>query len=202
MSFRALVLALAGGLWLVGSALAEDRAAPKTPALPDLPIRFGGPFALTDHHGEPRTDRDFRGRFMLIQFGYTFCPDICPISLDTMSTALDLLGAAAEQVQPIFISVDPERDTPAALAEYVEHFHPRLLAMTGTEQAVRAVAKAYRVHRHKVVPDGTDPADYLVDHGSITYLMGPDGCFVTLFPYATTAEVMAEAIGRHLDAGS
>ena len=160
------------------------------------PVSFGGPFTLTDHTGRRVTDRDFRGSWLLVQFGYTGCPDLCPLSLGTLAQALDLLGpAAAARVQPLFITVDPARDTPAALAGFVPSFHPRLLGLTGSEPEIRGVAKAYRVHRRKVLADPARPDGYLIDHGSFTYLMGPDGRFVTLFPYGAPAQRMAEVIG-------
>ncbi len=185
--------------WLV---MVFGLAAPTFAAEPlALPVKFGGPFELIDHTGAVTGSRDFRGKFMLIQFGYTYCPDICPIGLDTMAAALDRLGDAAGDVQPIFITVDPARDTPEQLASFVVHFHPDLIGLTGSEADIQKVAKAFKVHRRKVVPRNADAADYMVDHGSITYLMGPDGRFVTLFPYGTTATFMAEAIKSYLDQG-
>ncbi len=162
------------------------------------PMSFGGPFALTDQNGVSRRGTDFRGAFLLVQFGYTACPDLCPLGLDTMARALDALGPAAARVQPLFITVDPARDTVTALAAFVPAFHPRLLGLTGSEAEIATVARAYRVHRRKVLPDPARPDDYLVDHGSFTYLMGPDGGFVTLFPYGTSDEAMAQTIARHL----
>ena len=161
---------------------------------------FGGPFELTDHHGQTRTDADFRGDFMLVAFGYTNCPDICPTTLQLMTSALELLGPEAERLQPLFITVDPARDTVDALAAYMRHFHPRLLGLTGSEAEVRAAAKAYKVHRRKVIlPEASGPDDYLVDHGSNLYLMGPDGGFLTLFHFrATSAEDMAAIVRKYL----
>ncbi len=194
---RALLAGLAAGL-LGGPAGAHDRQAGPGPH-PDFPIAFGGPFSLVDQDGVPRTDQDFRGRFLLVFFGYTQCPDICPTDLQTMAAALDILGDAAERVQPLFISVDPARDTQRRLKAFVARFHPRLVGLTGSEGQVRAAARAYRVHRFKVVPaDSSGPDDYLASHSSITYLMGPDGSFLTLFPHDTTAESMATAIRRYL----
>jgi protein SCO1/2 len=164
------------------------------------PIGFGGPFTLTDHTGRRRSDTDFRGSWLLLQFGYTSCPDICPLSLDALSAALDALGPSGGRVQPLFVTVDPARDTPAVLAGFVAAFHPRLLGLTGSEAEIAAVAKAYRVHRRKIVADPAHPEDYLVDHGSFTYLMGPDGAFVTLFPYGTEAAAMARALKSYLGA--
>lgn len=162
-----------------------------------FPISFGGPFSLIDHNGAARTDRDFRGRFLLVLFGYAHCPDICPTGLQRMADALDLLGRDGARVQPIFITVDPARDTAQVLKSYVAAFHPRLVGLTGSEAQVRAAARAYKVHRRKLRdPDGGDA--YLVDHSSITYLMGPDGAFVTLFPHNAEAEFMARAIRRYV----
>ncbi|MGF1607883.1 MAG: SCO family protein [Kiloniellales bacterium] len=173
-------------------------AAGQTPAA-GFPVTFGGPFSLVDHRGRPRSDSDFRGRFLLIYFGYTTCPDICPTNLQIMADALDLLDDKADQVQPLFITVDPARDTVQRIQDYIDHFHPRLIGLTGSEAQVRAAAKAYRVHRSKLVLADAAPEDYLVNHSSITFLMGPDGAFVTLFPHDTEAEAMAAAIAKYLD---
>ncbi len=174
-------------------------APPKKP--PPLEALFGGPFALTDHHGRAVTDETFRGRFALLYFGYTFCPDLCPTNLLTMAEALEALGPAGERVQPLFVTVDPARDDPAALRDYMAHFGPRFLGLRGTPAQTRAVLKAWRVHRRKV-PAGTggDAGDYLVDHATLTFLMGPDGRFRTLFPHDTQAGAMAAALRRYLAA--
>ena len=165
-----------------------------------LPLTFGGPFTLVDHDGVKRTDRDFHGKFLLVYFGYTYCPDICPTGLQTIADALDTLGSKAARVRPVFVSVDPARDTPAVLKDYVENFHPSTVGLTGTEAQVRAIARAYRVHRSKVItPDMKDDDDYLVTHSSITYLMGPDGSWKTLFPHGTSAQKMAKALARYLN---
>lgn len=191
---------LAFALLLTGSAFVDTVAADEPPgngptAMSDL---FGGSFSLIDHDGARRTEKDFRGQFTLIYFGYATCPDICPTGLQTMARALDLLGEPAARVQPLFVTVDPARDRPDVLKGYVAHFHPRLIGLTGTEAEVRAIAKAYRVHRRKVlVPDSAED-HYLVDHASIAYLMGPDGKYLTLFPHGTDAGRMAEVLGRYV----
>lgn len=159
---------------------------------------FGGPFDLVDHHGRRRTDADFAGKWRLMFFGYTGCPDICPLDLAVIGEALVRLGPAGDAVQPLFVTVDPARDTPPVLAAFVTGFHARLVALTGTERAIAVTAKAWRVHRHKVIVDRARPDDYLVDHGTLTYLMRPDGSFATLFPHGTSAEVMAERLARQL----
>jgi protein SCO1/2 len=159
---------------------------------------IGGPFTLVDQNGKARTDAEFRGRYMLIYFGYTFCPDICPTELQTISDALDTLGDKAAAVQPIFISIDPERDTEDTMKQYVSHFHPRLIGLTGTAAQIAAAAKAYRVYYAKVPVKGGGKNDYLMDHSGLVFLMGPDGRYLTHFTPQTTPDQMAQAIAKHL----
>ncbi len=170
-----------------------------TAAAPPAPLEalFGGSFALTDHNGRAVTDRTFRGRFTLLYFGYTFCPDLCPTNLLTMADALEALGPDAAQVQPLFVTVDPARDDLPALRDYMAHFGPHFLALRGTPAQTRTVLKAWRVHRRKVPPEA-DADDYLVDHATLTFLMGPDGRFRTLFPHDTRPEAMAATLRRYL----
>ena len=160
--------------------------------------RIGGPFSLVDHHGKSLTEADFRDRYMLVYFGYTFCPDVCPTSLTTMADALNILGSEADDVVPVFITVDPERDTPEHLSMYVGHFHPRLVGLTGSAEQVNAAAKVYRVYFAKAREDGADADEYLMDHTSIVYLMGPDGAFRAHFTHQTDAETMAKRIREFL----
>lgn len=167
-------------------------------ALPVLPRLFGGPFALTDHDGRAVTDQDFAGRHMLVYFGYTYCPDVCPTDLTGMAAALDTLGPLTDKLQPLLITVDPGRDTVAVLREYAGAFHPSLLGLTGSEAEVAAVARAYRVHRRVFRLEGAAKKDYLVDHSSLAYLMGPDGKFVTMFPHGTTPERMVDVLRKYL----
>ncbi len=160
---------------------------------------IGGPFRLVDQFGRERSDDEFRGRQLLVFFGYTHCPDICPTGLATLSAALDLLGGAAAKVQPIFITLDPGRDTVAAMRLYAENFHPRLIALTGAPAKVRAAAKAYRVYYSRVgAKDGAEDDDYLVDHSTFTYLVGADGRYLTHFRHGTPPEKMAAAIRKAL----
>ena len=193
-------LALAGVLALGAIAAAGPASGASAPGLPPpLTALFGGPFNLTDHNGAARSDKDFRGRFMLIYFGYTYCPSICPANLQHMAGAMDALAGQAARVVPIFISVDPGRDTPEVLKEYVANFGDSFIGLTGTGAQVAKAARAFRIHARKVMPAGeTDTSAYLVDHSSITYLMGPDGKFVTLFPHNTPGKVMAERIKKYL----
>ena len=159
---------------------------------------IGGPFTLIDQNGKPTTDLDFKGRYMLVYFGYTYCPDICPNSLTTMSDALDILGEDANNVTPILISFDPARDTPEYLKEYASYFHPRLKALTGTPEQIASVTKAYRVYYAKVIKEDAEPEDYLMNHSSATYLMGPNGAFLLHFSHGTDAEIMARRIREKL----
>lgn len=180
-----------------GAVRAGDRA-PETAPLPFAQL-FGGPFELVDQDGVTRTDRDFRGHHMLLYFGYTYCPDICPTSLQEIAAALDRLGPAGRDIRAAFVSIDPERDTPEVLKDYVAQFGERFIGLTGTEAQVRAVAKAYRLHRVKVVPDWAEAGDdYLVDHSSLTFLIGPDGKVLTVFPHGTPAETMAMRLAAYL----
>ena len=159
---------------------------------------IGGPFELVDQNGQTRTDGDFRGRFMLIYFGFTFCPDICPASLFNMTQALDYVADsnpdAAAKIVPVFITVDPERDTVSAMGSYAEHFHPEMVALTGSQEQVAAAAKAYRVFYAKV-EDG-DASEYLMDHSSFIYLMGTDGEYLAHFAHNSLPDDIAAALAR------
>ena len=174
---------------------AEAAAGPAAPATP-FPFEIGGGFALTDHRGKVVTDRDFRGSYLLVFFGYASCESICPVGLKRMAAALDLLGDKAAKIQPLLITVDPERDTPAVLAEHVPKIHPRLVGLTGTEEELAAVAKAYRVES-KVVGNSWK-GDTIISHGSYIYLMDPEGGFATLLPPVLDAEAMAKTIETYL----
>jgi protein SCO1/2 len=159
---------------------------------------IGGAFALTDQNGARRTDADFRGKLMLVYFGFTYCPDICPTDLQQMGLALDRLGAAGETVQPLFVTLDPERDTAEHLKDYMPLFHPRFLGLTGDAAAIEAAARAYRVYFKKVERD--DKSDYTVDHSAFIYLMGRDGEYLGFFPPGTSAERLADAMRPSLAA--
>ena len=159
----------------------------------------GGPFELVDQNGQPRTAADFRGRYMLIYFGYTYCPDICPTSLLAMTQGLDLLAEtdpeAAGKVAPIFITVDPARDTVETMAAYASSFHEDLVALTGTAEQVAGAAKAYRVYYARYDDVG---GDYLMDHTSLIYLMGPDGAYLSHFGHTAPADEIAAGLRRYL----
>ncbi|MHA1524432.1 MAG: SCO family protein [Alphaproteobacteria bacterium] len=159
---------------------------------------IGGAFSLTDHTGKTVTDVDLRGRFLLVFFGYTYCPDVCPTTLQTMTDAIEMLGDQAKSVQPVFISVDPQRDTPQVLHSYVQNFHPSLIGLTGTSDQIAAVARAYRIYFAKVTQGGAGKDNYLMNHSAISYLMGPDGKFITHFSHDTTPEKIASTIRKLL----
>ena len=193
------------GLWLtLAPALAADasqQSARSAAEIMDILMwnrePVGGPFALTDQAGHQRTDKEFRGRLMLVYFGFTYCPDVCPTDLQAIGLALDKLGRDGDQVQPIFITVDPERDTAAHLADYVPMFHPRLIGLTGSADAIRKVADAYKVYYARVPQDA---GDYTVDHTAYIYLMDRDGNYLGFFPPGTSADRMVEIIRPRLAA--
>jgi len=153
---------------------------------------IGGPFALVGHDGRPRTDALFRGKMMLVYFGFTYCPDICPTDLQNIGLALDRLGPAGEAVQPLFVTLDPERDTAAHLADYVGLFHPRLIGLTGDGDAIRKAADAYKVFYARV--PRSDGSDYTVDHSAFIYVMDRGGRYLGFFPPGTPPDRMADVI--------
>jgi len=197
---RGIVIFLVGLAILLGALVVEYRylnapgASVAESAAPSG-VSIGGPFTLIDQHGATRHAEDFRGKLMLIYFGYTYCPDVCPTELQTMSDALDKLGAAGEAVQPIFITVDPDRDTAEQHKNYAENFHPRLLALTGSAAQIAEAARAYKVFYQ---PVKRGDGEYLVDHSSIVYLMGRDGRYLAHFGGNLTADQMAAAIAKRL----
>jgi protein SCO1/2 len=160
----------AGALWRLG----DLRAQRGVQTITIDKVELGGPFTLTDQNGQQRSDSEFRGKYMLVFFGYTFCPDVCPTTLAVMAAALDKMGADADRIVPIFISVDPERDKPEVLKAYLSAFGPRFIGLTGTEEEIAAAAKAYRVYVQAHKEDG---ANYTVDHSGVVYLMDKSGAF-------------------------
>jgi len=158
---------------------------------------IGGPFELVNQDGETVTQDDFAGKYMLTYFGYTFCPDVCPTELQVMGTALDMMPQdIADEITPVFFTVDPQRDTVEAIAEYVPYFHERMVGLTGTVEQTTAAAKAFRVYYAKTIPEGEpeDTDSYLMDHSSFVYLMDRDGQFVRHFNYGTSPEDMAKGV--------
>jgi cytochrome oxidase Cu insertion factor (SCO1/SenC/PrrC family) len=153
---------------------------------------IGGPFALTDHTGRAVTQADYKGKLLLVYFGFTYCPDICPTDLQNIGLALDRLGARADAVQPLFITLDPARDTAEHLKDYVPMFHPRLIGLTGSDSAIKLAADAYRVYFAKVPNARGD--DYTVDHSAFIYLVGADGKYLGFLPPGTAADRIATSI--------
>jgi protein SCO1/2 len=217
--FALLLLLLLGGTWAyawvtrapdegLGEAFANRLTAlfgaqQPVPAMGGITLpqglSLGGPFSLVDQTGKPVTERDFAGRWMLVYFGYTYCPDVCPTELGTMAEAIDELGPLADKVTPVLITIDPQRDTPEHLADYVARFHPRLIGLSGTPEQVAEVARRYRVFYSKVQrPDATD---YLMDHSSFVYLVAPDGRVRSLFRPEAKPEEMAATIRAQVARG-
>jgi cytochrome oxidase Cu insertion factor (SCO1/SenC/PrrC family) len=155
----------------------------------------GGPFTLTDQNGRKRSDRDFRGKLMIVYFGYTFCPDVCPADLMAITQALDALGPLADGVQPIFITVDPERDN-KVLAEYVRAFHRSFVGLTGSPEEIRKVANSYKAFYARV--PGERPDEYAIDHTGIIYLMGRNGEYLGFMPPQTNPEKLTEILRKYL----
>lgn len=189
----------AAGAWALWPAPAVEMSAS---ALMDIVMwnkePIGGSFALTDQDGRLRRDSDFRGELLLVYFGYTYCTDICPTDLQAMATAIDKLGPDGTTVQPLFITVDPEHDTPAALKLYVALFHPRLIGLTGSAAQIKKVARAYKVYYGR--GEQTKPSDRVIDHSGFVFLIGRDGKYLGYLPPGTSADRMVESIRPHLAA--
>src|SRR5713101_7326742 len=156
----------------------------------------GGPFTLEDQYGKRRGLADFRGKLVLLYFAYTFCPDVCPTDLAAMAQAIRTLDAEGNALQPIFVTLDPERDTREILRNYAAAFHPRFVALSGSEEEVRRVATAYKIYFEKVRPPGSSV--YLIDHMAFVFLLDRDGRYVAFFPPGTSAERMAVMVGEAL----
>ena len=187
-AFLALLLAL-----VLGGCRGDAGAAPLAGAT------MGGAFSLTDQDGRRVSDRDFAGRYRLIYFGYTFCPDVCPVDLQKIGAGLRQFERRdpdrARRVQPIFITVDPARDTPEVMRRYVANFHPRLIGLTGSEQDIAATASTFRILRELPEPSAR-PRDYLVNHSQITVLYGPQGEPVAIMPTDRGPEALAAELDR------
>jgi len=214
--FALMLILLLGGIWTaawlgrapgegvadaflrrIGSFVGADMPAPSAGGV-QLPqgLALGGPFSLVDQTGRAVTEADFAGRHLLVYFGFTYCPDVCPTELGTIAAAVDELGEQGEQVTPMLITIDPERDTPEALADYVSRFHPRMVGLTGTPAQIAAAARAYRVFYAKV--ERPEMSAYLMDHSSFIYLVGPDGKVRTLFRPESTPEAIAQSVRAYL----
>jgi cytochrome oxidase Cu insertion factor (SCO1/SenC/PrrC family) len=180
---------LGAGIFLVMALRDNSRGAAGTV----LASAIGGSFRLTDQNGKTVTDADLKGKWSLVYFGYTHCPDACPTALNDISIALEELGAKRDAVRPVFITVDPERDTPEALKAYVTSFDAPILALTGTPEQVAQAAKGYRVYYAKHPETG---GDYSMDHSSVIYVMDPQGRFTASFTHESTPEQIAERLKK------
>ena len=201
------------GVSLYGAQLFYKKSAGTSPiqvrqigsATTDPTITIGGDFSLTDTKGNRRHTTDWRGRYVLLYFGYSYCPDICPAALDNMSEALKRLGQHGKMIQPVFVTIDPDRDTKDQLKTYMASYHPTFIALSGPQEEIDIAVKKFKVVARKVKDDGsaigpheTPGDDYLVDHSSIIYLMDKEGQFIGHFNHLTPPEVLSEALGQHL----
>ncbi|WP_414525011.1 SCO family protein [Pseudochelatococcus sp. G4_1912] len=188
-----LAVFLVGLLILGGAIMLQLRETANTPA----PSAIGGPFTLTSSNGNTVTEKDFLGKPTLIFFGFTRCPDICPTTLFEVSEMLKAAGSDAERVNILFVSVDPDRDTPASLKEYLESFDTRILGLSGTQEQIDEISKLYRVYARKI-PTGDAPDDYTMDHTAIVYLMDKQGRFVNAFNLQRPPEESANDLKKYL----
>lgn len=189
-----LVIAVAVTFWLLpqarpGAGIAGEAG---TSVHSSGQATIGGPFILTDQHGVVRKDTDFNGQYRLVYFGFTYCPDICPMALLTITNALNRMGSAGDKITPIFITLDPERDTSSKLEIYVSNFHPRMVALTGTSEQIKAAADAYKIYFAKTAQEGSD--SYTIDHSGFIYLMGPDGHYLAHFPHDVPEATLVEKL--------
>ena len=189
LSWILCVLALLGLLAWLGSDFAPvtKGGEPRGEAL------IGGDFALLDGSGKTITNNDFRGKYLLIYFGFTHCPDICPTSLLLMQNSLNQLGDKAKNVVPVFITLDPERDTPQVVGQYVTNFGPRLIGLSGSAAQIRQAADAYKVYYRKV-EDEDSAMGYVIDHSGFMYLMGPNGKYITHFPHTIAEQSLTDGL--------
>lgn len=189
LALALLLLAAAIGFYALSTDVARQIGAGEA--------RVGGPFKMVNHRGEQVTEQTFLGKPMLLVFGFTFCPDICPTELQVTTEALQLLGSKGADIQPLFVTVDPERDTAEVLESYVTYFNPKLVGLTGSRDQVKTMADSYRVFYEKR-PNKENPEAYTMDHTSIIYLMDEKGKFLKHFSYTTDAKALAEGIAAAL----
>lgn len=188
------VLALIGLFAWMGT-----RVVPVTaPAKSDGQVLVGGPFTLVDGNGKVFTEKDLLGHYSIVYFGFTHCPDICPTSLLLIENALHDLGPLGSKVMPVFITLDPERDTPEVVGDYVEHFGPRMVGLTGSAEQIKIAADAYKVYYAKV-EDANSALGYMIDHSGFIYLMGPDGNYITHFPHTISEQALADGIRQKVN---
>jgi len=193
---RKAIIVLTGSLVVLGIAifaLLQTQPGSNVPTQSGVPL-IGGAFELTDHTGKQVTDQDYRGKFMLVYFGFTYCPDICPTELQNIAGALDIIGEKRrKQITPLFVTIDPERDTRELMASYVENFHPDIVGLVGTVEQIKKMGRTYRVYFKKVV-DKDSPDGYTMDHSALVFLMDKQGRYVRHFSYGTTPQKMADGL--------
>jgi len=178
-----------GALWQLGSPRKDEPAQTSS----QTGVQLGGPFVLIDQNGARKTEADFRGKYMLVFFGYTYCPDVCPTTLAVIQAALDKMGRQAERIVPVFITVDPKRDTPEAMKTYLSSFSSRFVGLTGTPEEIASVAKEYRVF-YRI--NGGERDNYTVDHSGVVYLMKPDGTYLANYSLANSPDALAADLTR------
>jgi cytochrome oxidase Cu insertion factor (SCO1/SenC/PrrC family) len=200
MRWKSMGLVIAGAIALLaaGGWVLESWLAAPQPSQGKALIE--SEFSLLDHTGKPVADEDFEGKWQLVFFGFTSCPDVCPTTLIEVSAILEELGDDAEQVQPLFITVDPERDTPEVMAEYVANFDPRILGLTGSPEQIKRAAQAFRAYYAKVEQEG-QPGGYTMDHSAFLYLMDPEGDYATHFSPSDQPATVADEIRAYLAEG-
>jgi protein SCO1/2 len=194
LSWLVMVLGIAGLLAYVGPTFLNVAPPPVKSTGEAL---IGGPFTLVDGTGSTVTEKHFSGKYMLVFFGFTHCPDICPTSLLITKNALEHIGKKVENIVPVFITVDPERDTADVVGRYVKNFGPRFVGLTGTAEQIKKAADAYKVFYQKVEDKGSG-LGYVMDHSGFLYLMGPDGKYIAHFPHTITEQALAEGLEKHL----
>ncbi|MCA0920249.1 SCO family protein [Pseudooceanicola nanhaiensis] len=196
-----ILIALMGGLWLATTlGRSDDKFAQCRSGAVAGGAAIGGPFTLVDETGKTVTDAEVLDEPALVYFGYTFCPDVCPMDAARNAEAVELLEERGYEVKPVFISIDPERDTPEQLAEFTDYMHPRMLGLTGTPEQVKAASQAYKTFYQKQEPEDKDDEFYLVSHSTQTYFMLPGTGFADFFSREATPEQMADKVACFLDA--
>jgi protein SCO1/2 len=197
---KAYALAVAASL-ICGVVAAEEPQPSAAQMMDDLMYgrgSVGGPFTLTDQNGKRRSDSEFRGKLLIVYFGYTFCPDVCPTDLMAITQALDALGPEAARIQPIFITIDPERDN-AGMAEYLKAFHPSFIGLTGAPSEIRKVANSNKAFYAKIENARTN--EYSIDHSGVVYLMGRDGQYLGFMPPQTAPDRLIDVLRKYLTSG-
>jgi cytochrome oxidase Cu insertion factor (SCO1/SenC/PrrC family) len=185
------ILLASAAIWYTMPQRKSEHSAPPTTEK----VAIGGAFELVDVDNKPIHDNQFRNKYMLVYFGFSYCPDVCPMTLDTLGEVLSKLGEEGnDKLQTIFITLDPSRDTPETLKHYMVHFHPRIMALTGSQEQIEAAIAAYKIYVAKAQGTKESDANYLLDHSSFVYFMDPEGKYITHFHHDIAAEAMVDVI--------